>query len=297
MNDSLINKATSLIDTGDINGSINLLNEILQNYPSDWKVHFNLACAYKTIGNYERAKVSYIKATELDSEGYLCNFLGLSEVYLLVSDFEKGIENLRKVFSSKHQMNEGVIEIVNGMGITFYQNSEFEKAKEVFEQASKILWDVVFIKIKQSSDYPNKYIIHTINNNSTIDLDKAFNDFFKMEHLCCQIKNNLGASLAKLGLLEEAKVAFKESMEYTPEGFDYQAPIIALKEIEDMQKEEKEIFKRLGYKEDEILESGKLIIKSNIKENKDQSTNKPHAGNSTLPKAGRTWWQKLFSSE
>jgi len=52
MNDSLINKATSLIDTGDINGSINLLNEILQNYPSDWKVHFNLACAYKTIGNY-----------------------------------------------------------------------------------------------------------------------------------------------------------------------------------------------------------------------------------------------------
>jgi hypothetical protein len=33
-----------------------------------------------------------------------------------------------------------------------------------------------------------------------------------------------------------------------------------LKEIEDMRKEDSEIFNRLGYSEDEIQESGKIII-------------------------------------
>ena len=256
MNEEKIEKAWEEIDKGNITDGIKILNDVLHQSPNNWKSYYNLGQVYKLYGDNDKSIELLIKAKALDNEGFLCNYLGLAETYLVKNDFENAIVNLREVFISKHPLNERVIEIVNGMGITFYQNCEFEKAKEAIEQADKMLWNVVFIKIKQSSEYPNKYIIHTINNESTIDLEKAFNDFFKMEYLCCQIKNNLGASLAKLGLLEEAKVAFNESIEFTPDGVDYQAPIIALKEIVDLQKEEKEIFKRLGYKEDEILESG-----------------------------------------
>ena len=76
-----------------------------------------------------------------------------------------------------------------------------------------------------------------------------------------------------------------------------------MKEIEDMNNEESEIFKRLGYSENEIKESGKIIFTENgrkvIMNNRsnEQRTTKPQAGNSTLPKTGWTWWQKLFGSE
>ena len=115
--------------------------------------------------------------------------------------------------------------------------------------------DIVFHKVFTNKDYKPK-----ANDDGEVDIEMVFCDFYREEPLSYQVKNNLGVCLAELGFLEEAKKAFKESIKYTPIGLDYQAPIIALKEIEDMRKEDSEIFNRLGYSEDEIQESGKIII-------------------------------------
>lgn len=41
------------------------------------------------------------------------------------------------------------------------------------------------------------------------------------------------SSKAAMGYYTEAKSAYTESIDFTPDGLDYQAPIIGLKELED----------------------------------------------------------------
>jgi tetratricopeptide (TPR) repeat protein len=221
-------------------------------------------------------------------------------------DFENAIVSLRKVFSSSEPKTINILQIIHSIGVDFFKNNQIHYAKEIFEKANEMLFSVFFTELKMSRDYPDNYILKTVGNESELDWDKInveFDVLLKTNSLCCQIKNNLGVCRAELGDLQGAMEAFNESIKFTPVGLVYQAPIIALKEIEDMKKEESEIFNRLGYSEDEIKESGKIILTESERiiimnnQHNEQRTTKPQAGNSTLPKAGRTWWQKLFGSE
>jgi tetratricopeptide (TPR) repeat protein len=255
MNEENIERAWEEIDKGKIKEGINILNDVLRQTPNDWKIYYNLGQAYKIDGNIDKAIELLDKAKTIDTEGYLCNFLGLSELYLTKNDFENAIISLRDVFSSKIPKAEQIVQIIYSMGITFYNNDQIVFAKEVFEETDKMISDIVFHKVFTNEDYKPK-----ANDDGEVDMEMVFCDFYREEPLSYQVKNNLGVCLAELGFLEEAKKAFKESIKYTPAGLDCQAPIIALKEIEDMRKEDSEIFNRLGYSEDEIQESGKIII-------------------------------------
>ena len=306
MNEENIERAWEEIDKGKIKDGINILNDVLLQSPNDWKVYYNLGQAYKLDGNIDKAIELLDKAKILDNEGYLCNYFGLTEVYMMKSDFENAIVSLRNVFSSSEPKTINILQIIHSIGLDFFKNNQVNFAKEVFEKANEILYSVFFTELRMARDYPDNYILRTVGNESELDWDNInikYDVFLKTNFLCCQIKNNLGVCRAELGDLKGAIEAFNESIKFTPSGLDYQAPIIALKEIEDMNNEESEIFKRLGYSENEIKESGKIIFTENgrkvIMNNRsnEQRTTKPQAGNSTLPKTGWTWWQKLFGSE
>jgi tetratricopeptide (TPR) repeat protein len=306
MNEENIERAWEEIDKGKIKDGINILNDIIRQSPNDWKVYYNLGQAYKIDGNIDKAIELLDKAKTLDSEGYLCNYFGLTEVYMMKSDFENAIASLRNVFSSSENKTITILQIIHSIGVDFSKNNQIYFAKEVFDKANEMLYSVFFTELRMSREYHDNYILRTVGNESELDWDKIndeFNVFLKTNYLCCQIKNNLGVCRAELGDLQGAIEAFNESIKFTPDGLDYQAPITALKEIKDMNNEESEIFKRLGYSENEIKESGKIILTETgrkvIMNNRsnEQQTTKPQAGNSTLPKAGRTWWQKLFGSE
>lgn len=306
MNEENIERAWEEIDKGKIKDGINILNDVLLQSPNDWKVYYNLGQAYKIDGNIDKAIELLDKAKILDNEGYLCNYFGLTEVYMMKSDFENAIVSLRNVFSSSEPKTINILQIIHSIGLDFLKNNQVDFAKEVFEKANEILYSVFFTELRLSREYPDNYILRTIGNESELDWDKInieYDVFLKTNFLCCQIKNNLGVCRAELGDLRGAIEVFNESIKFTPGGIDYQAPIIALKEIEDMKNEESEIFKRLGYSENEIKESGKIIFTENGKKvimnnrSNEQRTTKPQAGNSTLPKTGRPWWQKLFGSE
>lgn len=306
MNEENIERAWEEIDKGKIKDGINILNDVLLQSPNEWKVYYNLGQAYKIDGNIDKAIELLDKAKILDNEGYLCNYFGLTEVYMMKSDFENAIVSLRNVFSSSEPKTINILQIIHSIGLDFFKNNQVNFAKEVFEKANEILFSVFFTELRMSREYPDNYILRTVGNESELDWDKInieYDVFLKTNFLCCQIKNNLGVCRAELGDLQGAIEAFNESIKFTPGGLDYQAPIIALKEIEDMNNEESEIFKRLGYSENEIKESEKIIFTENgrkvIMNNRsnEQRTTKPQAGNSTLPKTGRSWWQKLFGSE
>jgi|TARA_B110001469_G_C9560289_1_gene277917 tetratricopeptide (TPR) repeat protein len=263
MNEENIERAWEEIDKGKIKDGIYILNDVLLQSPNDWKVYYNLGQAYKIDGNIDKAIELLDKAKTLDNEGYLCNYFGLTEVYMMKIDFENAIVSLRNVFSSSDPKTINILQIIHSIGLDFFKNNQINFAKEVFEKANEILYSVFFTELRMSREYPDNYILRTVGNESELDWDKInieFDVFLKTNSLCCQIKNNLGVCRAELGDLQGAIEAFNESIKFTPAGLDYQAPIIALKEIEDMRKEDSEIFNRLGYSEDEIQESGKIII-------------------------------------
>ena len=264
MNEENIERAWEEIDKGKIKDGINILNDVLLQSPNDWKVYYNLGQAYKIDGNIDKAIELLDKAKILDNEGYLCNYFGLTEVYMMKSDFENAIVSLRNVFSSSEPKTINILQIIHSIGLDFFKNNQVNFAKEVFEKANEILFSVFFTELRMSREYyPDNYILRTVGNESELDWDKInieYDVFLKTNFLCCQIKNNLGVCRAELGDLQGAIEAFNESIKFTPGGLDYQAPIIALKEIEDMNNEESEIFKRLGYSENEIKESGKIIF-------------------------------------
>ena len=263
MNEENIERAWEEIDKGKIKDGINILNDVLLQSPNDWKVYYNLGQAYKIDGNIDKAIELLDKAKILDNEGYLCNYFGLTEVYMMKSDFENAIVSLRNVFSSSEPKTINILQIIHSIGLDFFKNNQVNFAKEVFEKANEILFSVFFTELRMSREYPDNYILRTVGNESELDWDKInieYDVFLKTNFLYCQIKNNLGVCRAELGDLQGAIEAFKESIKFTPGGLDYQAPIIALKEIEDMNNEESEIFKRLGYSENEIKESGKIIF-------------------------------------
>lgn len=263
MSEENIEIAWEEIDKGNIKHGINLLNDALRQTPNDWKVYYNLGQAHKIDGNIDKAIELLHKAMTLDNEGYLCNYFGLTEVYIMKRDFENAIVSLRNVFSSSEPKTINILQIIHSIGVDFFKNNQIPFAKEVFEKANEMIYSVFFTELRMSREYPDKYILRTVGNESELDLDKIndeFNVFLKTNSLCCQIKNNLGVCRAELGDLQGAIESLNESIKFTPDGLDYQAPITALKEIEDMNNEESEIFNRLGYSENEINESGKIIF-------------------------------------
>lgn len=266
MNEENIERAWAEIDKGKIKDGINILNDVLRQTPNDWKVYYNLGQAYKIDGNIDKAIELLDKAVTLDNKGYLCNYFGLTEVYIMKCDFENAIISLRKVFSSSEPKALNILQIIHSIGVDFFKNNQIYFAREIFEKANEMLYSVFFTELRMSREYPDNYILRTVGNESELNWDKIkdeFNVFLKTNSLCCQIKNNLGVCQAELGDVQAAIEAFKESIKFTPDGLDYQAPITALKEIEDMNKEESEIIKRLGYSENEIKESGKIIFTEN----------------------------------
>jgi len=303
MNEEKIDKAWESINKGKITDGISLLNEVLLQSPNEWIVYYNLGKAHIITRDIDKAIELLNKAKSLDNEGHLHNFCALTEAYMINNDLENAILSTRDIFSSKQLKTINILEIIYYIGGDFFKRGAIDFAKEVFEKANKMLYEVFFTELRMSSNYPNNYILRTIGNKSTLDSDKIdaeFIVFLKTNPLCCQIKNNLGVCLAELGFLEEAIEAFKESIKYTPDGFDYQTPIISLKEIEDMNKEESEIFKRLGYSENEIKESGKIIFTESGKKvimNKRKSLPEEPENKTTKTKMGNLteWFMKKIN--
>ena len=236
MNEEKIEKAWEEIHKGKITDGINILNEVLLHSPNDWEVYYYLGQAYRIYGNIDKAIEFYEKAKSLDNDGNLWNYLGLAKAYSMKNDFEKAMVYLRNVFSSSKLKTEDILEIIYAIGADFLKNNQFNFANEIFEEVNKMLFEVFFTKLRMSKNYIQNYFLIE-GNERVLDSDKVnieFDVFLKNNSLCCQIKYNLGVCRANLGDLQGATEAFNESIKFTPIGLDFQSPIIALKEIEDM---------------------------------------------------------------
>lgn len=61
---------------------------------------------------------------------------------------------------------------------------------------------------------------------------ERINSYLKGDKLACTILNNMAVILAEAGNKNAARNYFELSIKLTPENFDYQDPIIGLKELE-----------------------------------------------------------------
>lgn len=95
------------------------------------------------------------------------------------------------------------------------------------------LYDIL---IKESTEYACSFEGSEINKGETRKIMPQFfkkaDEYLKKDNWACLVLNNIGVIFAETGDKKSAKKYFEESIKYTPEGLDYQNPIIGLEELE-----------------------------------------------------------------
>ena len=57
-------------------------------------------------------------------------------------------------------------------------------------------------------------------------------EFYKLTDVACKISTNIGAIFLEMGNLEAAKDFFYQAIDLTPDGLDFNEPLLSLQEIE-----------------------------------------------------------------
>ena len=98
------------------------------------------------------------------------------------------------------------------------KEGEFEEAIKLYSELYEQLIKDAFANIGGTSESYSK------------DKSKV-NNYLKGDKLACTILNNMGTILAEGGNKVDAKKYFEESIKLTPDGLNYQDPVIGLKEL------------------------------------------------------------------
>jgi len=231
MDDNRVTEAFDLLRQGQAQEGMNLLKtEFLKN-PNDWRIHYHTGLAWRLVGDLDKAIFSYNRAIQLCPDNEM-NFYGVGIAYQLKGDFDNAIESLRKAY----ELNKNSVQVLNSLGLTYKKKGDIHKALEIYEHAEQTLMGNIFEELKQSGNEP-------LNDVSTVDSKKVvminmdvFNLFpgkLKQDNLYCTLQNNIGVCYAILGNDDEARKAFNEAIQFTPDGMDYQAPIIGLRQLDE----------------------------------------------------------------
>ncbi len=229
MDEQNVIQALELIQKGQVQVGMDLLNGEFINDPNNWSIHYHTGFAWRIIGDMEKAIFSYNRAIELAPDKYM-NFYGIGIVYQLVGDFDNAINNLRQA----HSLNKTSIEVLNSLGLTYKKKGDLIKALEIYDYAAQTMMGNIMEKLKQlghnpTNPAPEDEKVAIMN----MELFELVPDKLKQDPMYCTLQNNIAICYATLGNNEEARKAFLEAIEFTPEGMDYQAPIMGLKQLED----------------------------------------------------------------
>lgn len=106
---------------------------------------------YLKAGSYEEAIEAYKKALSMDDQDQELLTIGLAEAYASIYDFDSALEVLRTCYqkTSGYQVKEKIEEIITvktdyeysqsiSRAEVFYNNKDYEKAIDVFEEAKQI---------------------------------------------------------------------------------------------------------------------------------------------------------------
>ena len=230
MDNQKLQIAFNFLRQGQAQQGMNLLQEELSNNPNDWNIHYHIGLAWRQIGNMDKAISSYKRAIQLcpESENDM-NFYGLGIAYQLQGDFDNSLDSLKKAYN----LNKNSVAILNSLGLTYKKKDDIQKAIEIYNHAAQVLMSNIFEELKkEGQDVLDKVPDDekaAIVNMEVFNLVPAK---LKQDNLYCILQNNLGTCYAELGQYDEARKAYSEAIAFTPDGMNYQDPIMALRQLD-----------------------------------------------------------------
>lgn len=234
MNKEKTLEAFSLIQNGQAQEGMNVLREEFLKNPNDWNVHYHTGMAWRMIGDLDRAILSYKKAIELcpvsEIAGHI-NYYGLGIAFQLKGELDNAIINLCKA----HEIDKTSVQVLNSLGLTYKKKGDIQKALEIYDLAAQTMMKNIFEELIQSGHDPIN-VVSEDNNKIAVMNPDAFNrvpDKLKQDNLYCILQNNIGVCYAELGIIDEARKAFSESIQFIPDGMKYDAPFIALQQLDE----------------------------------------------------------------
>ena len=230
MNDKR-DEAISFMQRSQYDLAIPAFLELAKSDPDDYSIHYMLGQCYKFNGQLSESLESLTKSEQLikdstpdDMQGSI--YLALGIVYQNMKEFDKAIA----VFQKGIEKNTRNWNLHNSLGLTYkFINNLRESLSSYFNAQEIIVSNASHSEVRKLED--GTETLHADPHQTYINL--------KSSPEYCTVLNNIGGVYLAAGDLESAEKAFKESIEFIPEGFDYPPPKEGLDLIKNINKEQK----------------------------------------------------------
>ena len=152
--------------------------------------------------------------------------LGLGIALQLTGNLDAALEALHRAI----KINPNLIEAYNSLGLTYKKLSQPHRALESYQLGIDGLWESIQKKVQEHPEL----CYRVDENGSKTVLPFVFSEtrrLLKSNALYAILCNNAGVCLSLLGDSDQARTRFEESIDCTPDGYDYQEPVESLKNL------------------------------------------------------------------
>jgi len=221
--------AFQLIQQQNYQEALEIILNLLQDDADDWNLNYLAGQCYKYTGDIEKAIgfLSHAADNNIDEPEI---FLALGIAYQFNENYEAAIDNL----TIATELDASFFSAYNSLGLTYRKMSRIQDALEWYSKAL----DCLLADIDNSICNPKSLCYEYVDNDRKKGVFVLPYYFMKSEERLksspqyAMLQNNIGVCFMELGNFKSARGAFIESINMTPDGFEFPLPIDALKETE-----------------------------------------------------------------
>jgi len=237
-------KAIELAKNQHFKEALVMLFDLTESNKEDSELFVSMGYCAGAIGDYGLAISSYLKALELLPKDQAIDpknkaidaatiCLNLGEIYLRNKNYTEAIEILE--IGTKHNPKDA--NVYNAMGSAYHSLGDLDMGLEYYLSARMTMltnsarWD-------KESDRVKDLNMMTGHKGIMLNLDKS-HSILRSNPDYSILMRNIALIYLKLSDLEKTKDALQESIDFTPEGFDFREQQEALDQLKSMEENDK----------------------------------------------------------
>jgi len=223
--------AFQLIQQQNYQEALEIILSLLQDDADDWNLNYLAGQCYRFTGDIEKAIgfLSHAAQVNIDEPEI---FLALGIAYQINEDYEVAIDKL----TIATKLDASFFSAYNSLGLTYRKMNQPQNALDWYSKAN----DCLLASIENSICKPKSLCYKDVESDSDgkkgmVVLPYYFmktKEELKSSPQYAMLQNNIGVCFMELGNFESAREAFIESINMTPDGFEYPLPVDALREVE-----------------------------------------------------------------
>lgn len=228
MSNTLFNQITKLMSAGEHFRATNVIKPLIEERPNDPYLYYLMGIVWHDAEMPHIAVQWFSNALNFKPNNTpVLLALGISQQG--AEQFEEAIETLKGVI----QLNRDIPESYNSLGMTYKKMGRLSEAVRSYDEGLQCLTRLASAEAKRIDPSVNSHIVGSDVFVSPQLFEKSREILKSTPHYTIT-SNNLGICLAELGDIEGAKNAYREAIEFMPNGYDYPFPAINLRELENL---------------------------------------------------------------